>query len=160
MLTPSKEESYKFLDDLYSAQVPLLPFAWFNVCCDEVDGLDKGPSKELAKKIGVGGVYMRHIQRVHDLLKNNYGKRTAMWGDCLMQHPDMIAQVPKDTVILTWAYGGRWQPTIKFDAWILPFAKVGLDFLVCPSVDDWCRVYPDFDNAIIDIRNFVRDGQA
>jgi len=31
VLTPSKEESYKFLDDLYSAQVPLLPFAWFNV---------------------------------------------------------------------------------------------------------------------------------
>ena len=54
ILCPTEEESYKLLDDLYSEQVPLLPFPMFNVCCDETHGLGKGPSKELADKIGVG----------------------------------------------------------------------------------------------------------
>ena len=94
VLTPTKEETYKLLDDLYSEQVPLLPFPWFNVCCDEVYGLEQGPSKDLVAKIGVGGVYVQHLRRVHDLLKNNYGKRMAMWGDILMDHPDKLDQIP------------------------------------------------------------------
>ena len=44
----------------------------FNVCCDETWGLGTGPSRDLAQQIGVGGVYVRHIRRVHHLLRNNY----------------------------------------------------------------------------------------
>ena len=35
ILTPAREESYELLDDLYAEVVPLLPFPFFNVCCDE-----------------------------------------------------------------------------------------------------------------------------
>ena len=68
MLNPLKEETYQLLDDMYSEVCPLLPFPFFNVCCDETWELGRGPTKELAEKIGVGGVYVRHIRRVHDLL--------------------------------------------------------------------------------------------
>ena len=68
VLSPAMEETYQLLDDLYSEVCPLLPFRMFNVCCDETYGLGTGPSKDLAEKIGVGGVYVRHIRRVHDLL--------------------------------------------------------------------------------------------
>ncbi|NUQ62098.1 MAG: beta-N-acetylhexosaminidase, partial [Pirellulales bacterium] len=64
ILCPVKEESYRLLDDLYSEVCPLLPFPWFNVCCDETWGLGEGPSKALAEKIGVGGVYVQHMRRV------------------------------------------------------------------------------------------------
>ena len=60
---------YQLLDDMYSEVCPLLPFPMFNVCCDETYGLGNGPSKALADQIGVGGVYVRHIRRVHDLLQ-------------------------------------------------------------------------------------------
>jgi hypothetical protein len=39
VLTPMREETYQFLNDLYSEVCPLLPFPWFNVCCDETEGL-------------------------------------------------------------------------------------------------------------------------
>ena len=154
VLSPVKEETYKLLDDLYSEELPLLPFPWFNVCCDETFGLGSGPSKELAAKIGVGGVYVRHVCRIHDLLKNKYRKRMMMWGDIILQHPDKLDQIPKDTIMLTWAY----DPRASFEDQIVPFARSGYEFFVCPGVDDWSRILPNFGGAAVNIRNFVRDG--
>ncbi|MHC4181122.1 MAG: glycoside hydrolase family 20 zincin-like fold domain-containing protein, partial [Planctomycetota bacterium] len=154
ILCPVKEESYQLLDDLYSEVCPILPFEMFNVCCDETWGLGKGPSKGLAEEIGVGGVYVRHIRRVHDLLKDKYKKRMMMWGDIILKHPDKLEQIPKDTVMLTWGYG----PRESFDDQIIPFARSGYEFFVCPGISNWSRILPDFGVATTNIRNFVRDG--
>ena len=154
ILTPVKEESYQLLDDLYSEVVPLLPFPFFNVCCDETYGLGKGPSKALAEKIGVGGVYAGHLRRIHDLLATKYRKRMLMWGDIILRHPDHLEEIPKDTVMLTWGYGAA----ASFEHQILPFAKSGYEFFVCPGVSNWSRILPDFGVATTNIRHFVRDG--
>jgi len=154
LLCPVKEASYRLLDDLYSEVAPLLPFEFFNVCCDETWGLGRGPSKALAKDIGVGGVYVRHIRRVHDLLKDKYRKRMMMWGDIILGHPDHLKDVPKDTIMLTWGYGAR----KSFEGQIIPFAKSGYEFFVCPGVSNWSRILPDFGVATTNIHHFVRDG--
>jgi len=154
IVNPVNEKTYLFLDDLYSEQAPLLTSKFFNVCCDETDGLGTGPSKELAAKIGVGGVYTRHIRRLHDLLHDKYGKRMMMWGDIILNHPGNLADIPKDTVMLTWAY----DPRASFDKQITPFAMSGYEFFVCPGVNCWNRVLPDFQVAVTNISNFVRDG--
>jgi hexosaminidase len=154
ILCPVKEESYKLLDDMYSEVCPILPFPFFNVCCDETFGLGEGPSKELAAKIGVGGVYVRHIRRIHDLLAQKYKKRMMMWGDIILMHPQHLEEIPKDTIMLTWAY----DPRANFESQIIPFAKSGYEFFVCPGVGNWSRILPDFDHAMTNIANFVRDG--
>lgn len=154
LLCPVKEESYQLLDDLYSEVCPILPFPFFNVCCDETYGLGNGPSKELAEEIGTGGVYVQHIRRVHDLLKDKYQKRMMMWGDIILQHPDHLDEVPKDTIMLTWGYGDR----PSFEHQIIPFAESGYEFFVCPGVSNWSRILPDFGVATNNIYHFVRDG--
>ncbi|OHB66630.1 MAG: hypothetical protein A2V70_00830 [Planctomycetes bacterium RBG_13_63_9] len=154
ILCPVKEESYQLLDDLYSEVCPLLPFEMFNVCCDETWDLGKGPSKELVEKIGVGGVYVQHVRRVHDLLKDKHQKRMMMWGDIILKHPDKLDQIPKDTVMLTWGYG----PQESFEDQILPFARSGYEFFVCPGINNWSRILPDFGATTVNVRNFVRDG--
>lgn len=154
LLTPVREETYQLLDDLYSEVCPRLPFEMFNVCCDETWGLGTGPSKELAEQIGVGGVYVRHIRRVHDLLKNNYDKRMMMWGDIILQHPDQLDQIPKDTIMLTWGYSAD----ASFEPQIIPFVKSGYEFFVCPGISNWSRILPDFGVATTNIQHFVRDG--
>jgi len=154
VLSPVREQTYQLLDDLYSEVCPLLPFPWFNVCCDETYGLGTGPARELAQQIGVGGVYVRHIRRIHDLLRDQHGKRMMMWGDIILQHPGNLAEVPKDTLMLTWGYDAR----PSFEDQILPFAQSGYEFFVCPGVNNWSRILPDFGVAITNIRNFVRDG--
>ncbi len=154
LLCPVKEESYQLLDDLYSEVCPILPFPFFNVCCDETYGLGTGPSKELAEEIGTGGVYVQHIRRVHDLLKDKHQKRMMMWGDIILQHPDHLDEVPKDTIMLTWGYGDR----PSFEHQIIPFAESGYEFFVCPGVSNWSRILPDFGVATNNIYRFVRDG--
>jgi len=154
VLSPVKEGTYQLLDEIYSEVCPLLPFEMFNVCCDETWGLGEGPSKELAKQIGTGGVYVQHIRRVHDLLQTKYRKRMMMWGDIILQHPDKLDQIPKDTVMLTWGYGAR----ESFEDQILPFKDSGYEFFVCPGISNWSRILPDFGVATTNIRNFVRDG--
>ncbi len=154
ILCPVKEESYKLLDDLYSEVIPHLPFPFFNVCCDETRGLGTGPSKELAKQVGVGGVYARHLRRVHDLLEEKYGKRTMMWGDIILRHREHLKDIPTDTIMLTWGYDAA----DSYEHQITPFAKSGYEFFVCPGVSNWKRILPDFGVATVNIRNFVRDG--
>jgi hypothetical protein len=154
VLTPVREESYQLLDDFYSEVCPLLPFPWFNVCCDETWGLGTGPSRDLAAKIGVGGVYVQHIRRVHDLLKDRHHKRMMMWGDIILQHPGNLRDIPKDTIMLTWGY----DPRNSFEDQIIPFAKSGYEFFVCPGVNNWSRILPDFGAAVTNIQHFVRDG--
>ena len=154
ILSPVNEGSYQLLDDLYSEVIPRLPGPFFNVCCDETQGLGEGASKELAKQIGVGGVYARHIRRVHDLVHGKYGKRMMMWGDIILGHPDNLKEIPKDTVMLTWGY----DPRANFESQILPFARSGYEFFVCPGVNNWSRILPDFGDATTNIGNFTRDG--
>ncbi len=156
ILDPTNEESYKLLDDMYSEQTSLLPFPMFNVCCDETDGLGTGPSAKLAAEIGVGGVYARHLARLHQILKEKHGKRLMMWGDIILRHPDKLSEIPPDTVMLTWGYS----PRPDFTDQIEPFRKSGFEFLVCPGVSGWSRILPDFATATTNIRNFVRDGTA
>jgi len=154
VLNPTNEATYQLLDDLYSEVVPLLDSPFFNVCCDETWGLGTGPSKPLADKIGVGGVYANHLRRIHDLLKDKYGKRMMMWGDIIIRHPQHLPKIPKDTIVLSWGY----HAAPSFDAAITPFAKSGYEFFVCPGVSCWSRILPDFGVAVTNIRNYVRDG--
>lgn len=154
ILNPTLEDSYSLLDDLYSKQMPCLESKLFNVCCDETWGLGTGPSKPLAEQIGVGGVYARHMKRVYDLVTGKYGKRMMMWGDIIIQHPENLAEIPMDTIMLSWGY----HAAESFEPAIIPFARSGFEFFVCPGTNCWGWMLPDFSTAVTNIRNYVRDG--
>jgi len=154
ILSPVVEEVYQYLDDLYSEILPITPFEMFNVCCDETWDLAKsGPSKELADKIGVAGVYVQHILRIRELLKK-YDKRMMMWGDIIVNHPDKLPLIPKDVVMMSWDYEAR----PDFDYMIKPFSDAGYDFFICPGISNWSVMLPLLNKSTINIRNLVRDG--
>ncbi len=153
VLSPSKPKSYKFLADVYSEIAPAYASPLFTINCDEVGGLERGPSKDLVKKIGVAGVYAQHINRIADLLRP-YGKTPMMWGDIALNFPAIVPKLPKDLIVLPWAYDAR----ANFDGEILPFTKFGLRFMVSPGVSCWSQIWPDLDNATVKISNFIRDG--
>lgn len=154
VLTPTKEETYQLLDDLFSDQIPLLPFPFFNVCCDETWGLGDGPAKTMVEQYGLGGTYVKHIQRVYDLVKKKYNKRMMMWGDIILNHPDFLKEIPKDVIMMTWGYDAR----DNFESQIVPFAQSGFQFFVCPGISNWSMILPTFKIANVNIQNFIRDG--
>jgi hypothetical protein len=151
-LSPAKEESYKFLADAYAEVAPAYESKLFNINCDEVS-IGKGATKDMVEKMGLGGVYAYHINRIVDLLKP-YNNTAMMWGDIATQHQEIVPKLPKDLIVLSWGYGAE----KSFDKAIEPFTKIGLRFWVCPGVSNWNRVYPDFQTATVNIANYVRDG--
>jgi hexosaminidase len=153
IISPAKEESYKFLSDVYSEIAPSYDSPLFNINCDETDGIGSGASKKMLDSIGLEGVYAYHINRIDKLLKP-YGKILMMWGDIAVHNKKIIPQLPKDLVILSWGYDAK----SNFDDAILPFKQTGFNFFVCPGVNCWSRIWPDFHEAIINISNYIRDG--
>lgn len=151
-LSPAKEESYKFLKEVYSEVVPAYSSKYFHINCDEVS-LGNGPCKTMIDSIGVEGVYAYHINRIDSLLKP-YHKRIMMWGDIAVKYPDIIERLPKDMIIVSWGYAEM----ESMDEEILPFVKSGFKFIVAPGVNCWSRIYPDMQRSSINIYNYLRDG--
>jgi hypothetical protein len=56
---------------------------------------------------------------------------------------------------MTWGYS----PRADFSNQIIPFRDAGMDFFVCPGLNNWNRMFPNFDDAVGNINNFVRDGK-
>lgn len=154
VLTPQEEDSFRLVADLYREINEIFPSQFFHIGADETFELGQGRSAEEAKANGVGKVYFRHINRVRDILKP-YNRRLMMWGDIALNHPDLIGEIPKDMIIMNWAYGAR----ESYKNRIEPFEKAGLAQFVCPSVWNFNLIFPNNEFATVNIRNFVRDGQ-
>jgi len=153
LLSPAIEESYAFLKDIYSEMVPAFRSPLFNINCDETFELGQGRSKALVDSLGLGRVYLNHILRLRGMLQE-LGVRPMIWGDVLLQHPEIIPLVPRDVVIGTWTY----DTLSDFHRYITPFQSIGFSVLVTPGVLNSSNVIPNFRQSLLNIARFVRDG--
>ncbi len=146
------EEGYRFLDELYTDLLPAFSSPQFNVNCDETYDLGCGRSKERMAAVGPGRLYLEHMLRVRELAAA-HGRRIQMWGDILLQHPEVIAGLPADVTLLDWHYEaeGTYPSTALF-------AQHGRRFLVCPGTSSWNTLFPRIDNANENIRVLAREG--
>ncbi|HSQ77193.1 MAG TPA: glycoside hydrolase family 20 zincin-like fold domain-containing protein, partial [Bacteroidota bacterium] len=155
LLSPALDESYAFLREIYQEMVPAFSSRYFNVNCDETFDLGRGRSKALVDSLGKGVVYLNHVLRLREILQS-LGVRMIIWGDILLEHPEMIDRVPKDVVIGTWTYDSL----ADFRRYITPFTSRGLDVLVTPGVLNSLNVMPNFRQSFANIRRFVQAGVA
>lgn len=153
MYALTNPETILFMKDIYEEMCPVFSSSYFHVNCDETFDIGKGPSKRLVDSLGVSCVYSDYMNQLRDILRNN-GKRMMMWGDIALQHPDMIPLLPHDAIIMTWEYGNNG----SFAQWIDPFVKNKFDFMVCPGILNSLRLFPDYVQALPNIRNFIREG--
>jgi len=154
VLTPTNPKSYEFIQSLYSELVPLFPGPFLHVGADETLELGRGQTKARADQVGLGRVYMEHLQRVFELLKP-YHKELMFWGDIAVKYPELLSILPKDMIAVPWDYDAK----PSFDAIIKPYRDAGLRVVVAPGANNWNVIWPRLDVAYVNIRNFVRDGQ-
>jgi len=154
VLAPVQEDSYKLIKDLYAELVPLFPGPLFHIGSDETFELGQGQTKDLAQREGLGRVYLEHLKRVAEIMKP-YNKRLMFWGDIAMHYPQLLGILPKDVIAVAWNYGAA----ASFDNMLKPYKDAELDLFVSPGANNWNRIFPNLDVALVNIRNFVRDGQ-
>jgi hexosaminidase len=144
----------RLVADMMSDFVPLFADTDFNVCGDEPWELGTGRSKPLADRVGKGMVYLDYIKKLHKLC-GRHGKRMNLWSDIVLNHPEMIPQIPTDVVMLNWDY----EPDGKRIARTDTFAKAGLDVVVCPGTSSWQSHGTRLRNAMENVRVFANVGR-
>lgn len=129
-IDPKAEESFALITSLMSQYMPLFTSDRFNICCDETFDLCKG------KNAGgdVAATYVGFVSKLVEFLKAN-GKTVMMWGDIVMQHPDVLTDLPDGIEYLNWCYdmrGNGLKPEL--------LASQGKPQIICPSVHSHKRV--------------------
>jgi hexosaminidase len=154
VLTPTNPKTYDFIRQVYGEVVPNFPGPFFHIGSDETFELGLGKTKDLAAQQGLGRVYVEHLQKVFEIMQP-YHKQLMFWGDIAVKYPELLTILPKDMIAVPWDY----DPKPSYEKIITPYTDAGLRVVVAPGAGDWRVIWPDFDNAFVNIRNFVRDGQ-
>ncbi len=146
-------EARELLAKMWDAYLPLFSAPFINASADETYDLGRGQGAERAEEIGVGRLYLSHIEYMSELA-DFHDKRLMIWGDIVKQHEELIPEVPENTIMLNWGY---WRNT-RFEESRL-FPEAGLDFMVCPGTSGWRRIINDILNAELNIRGFIEAGR-
>lgn len=154
---PANEDTYNFLRKRIAAafgRIPNSPF--FIINCDETEQLGTGRAKKLVDSLGADQVYVNHINRCYNLIKqlSTFSSRVVMWGDIVAKNPAMMRQLPKDMTYIMWAY----EPLDSYDHLIRPFKENGTPFWVAPSLSHSSNMIPNPYRYMKNIANLARDG--
>ena len=154
VLTPTNPKTYDFIRQIYGEVVPLFPGPLFHIGADETFELGLDQTKALATQEGLGRVYLEHLQKVFEIMRP-YHKQLMFWGDIAVKYPELLTILPKDVIAVPWEYA----PKASYEDIITPYTDAGLRVVVAPGAGNWGVIWPDLDSALVNIRNFVRDGQ-
>ncbi|HPU98119.1 MAG TPA: family 20 glycosylhydrolase [Candidatus Hydrogenedentes bacterium] len=154
-LCPVDPESIELLRDMYAQLLPNFSSGNFNVGCDETWSLGQGRSKEACERIGKGRVYLNFLKEIHTLVQAH--NRTMMfWGDIILQHPELIPELPDDIIAMVWGY----EADHPYAEQCPRFAASGIRFYVCPGTSSWNSLLGRTSNAMENLRNAARNGLA
>ena len=153
-LDPADPRSLALIDGLYGELLPHFTSRQFNVGCDETFDLGHGKSKEACEKRGAGRVYLDFLLKIHELCEK-HDRRMMFWGDIIMQHPELIAEIPRDVTALEWGY----EADHPYDVDTRAFRKAGLPYYVCPGAGSWISLIGRTDNAVENIRSAATNGR-
>jgi hexosaminidase len=152
-LCPADPRSLDLVRGLFDELLPHFSSRMFNVGCDETFDVGQGRSKDEVAKRGAGRVYLDFLLKVYDEVKVR-GHTMQFWGDIIVEHPDLIPELPKDSIALEWGYEAHH----PFDEHGAKFAAAGIPFYVCPGTASWCSIAGRTDNARGNLLNAAENG--
>ncbi len=153
-LSPVNPKSFELMQELYAELLPNFSSSYANIGGDETLELGLGKSKALCDSIGKGQVYLDFLKKLNaEVIKN--GKRTQFWGDIVLNHPELIKDIPKNMTALVWGYDA----TYPFDENLVEFHKADLDFYVCPGTSSWRSEIGRNHNGFINLKEAAIAGK-
>ncbi|MBO4366896.1 MAG: beta-N-acetylhexosaminidase [Clostridia bacterium] len=123
----SNPGSIGIIKSMIDQYVPLFRSAYFNICCDETFDLGKG--RNTGKDSGK--LYLEFTGKIIEHVKS-LGKTVMMWGDIVLNHPDVLENLPKDVIMLNWSYAP--EPNTQN---AVRFRKAGYRQILCPGTSCW-----------------------
>lgn len=153
-LDPADPRSIEFIDALYAELLPHFSSRHFNVGCDETFDLGRGKSAKAVATRGAGRVYADFLLKIHALCER-HDRQMMFWGDIVLQHPDLIPELPRDAIALEWGY----EHDHPFQRDAKAFRGAGIPYYVCPGAGGWNSLIGRLGNAVENIGNAATNGK-
>ena len=152
-LDPTNPASRALLCELFDELLPNFSSRLFNVGCDETWDLGQGRSSAACAARGKGRVYLDFLLKLREEVSRR-GHTMMFWGDIILQHPDLVGELPRDLIALDWGY----EANHPFEREAAIFAAAGLPFWVCPGTSSWNSLAGRTDNMLDNIRAAAEAG--
>jgi hypothetical protein len=152
-LNPGDPGSIKLVEEIFDEVLPHYSSALFNVGCDETVDLGAGASKSDVEARGVGRVYLDFLLKIYAQVKK-HNRVMQFWGDIIMEHPELVPELPKEAVAMEWGYEFD-HPFADHGA---TFAASGIQFYVVPGTSTWNSLGGRTENAIGNLLNAAENG--
>lgn len=130
---PSKPEFVAFAKGLIDDVLDAFKSKLVHIGGDETWQLGKCPEctarVQAWDKEGLDGkavLYSEHFAPLANYVAQK-GRRPAIWGDMLIDHPTAADRLPKNTLLFDWQYFGSCLPTSR------TFKSKGFDVVCCPA---------------------------
>ena len=113
---------------------------------------------------GLGPVYLDFLQNITKTLAPLH-RKLLFWGDIAesvnKDDPNLLKDLPatfkQSTIAIPWWYTPH--PPHGFAALVRPFTAAGFETWVAPGINNWSVVYPDWNDGLTNIQQFVAEGQ-
>lgn len=155
VLAPGQPGAMQLITQWFDELAGIYPGPYLHIGADETFELGQGQTAEAVKERGLGAVYIDFLSRIHQALAPLH-RRLLFWGDVAMNSPNLVPNLPHDMIAVPWHYEPE---PAGFQKWLDPYTHAGMETWVAPGVNNWNRVWPNFDFALRNIQGFVADGQ-
>ena len=143
----------ELLGGLYDELLPQFVSRRFNVGLDETFDLGRGRSAEACAERGKPAVYLDFLRQVHGLVTDR-DRQMLFWGDIILEHPEVIDQIPEDAVALCWGY----EANHPYADQCARLAASGREFWVCPGTSSWHSFGGRLQNAVSNLASAATVG--
>jgi hexosaminidase len=175
VLAPGQPGSLTLIDQMFTELAGLYPGPFLHIGADETQNLGLGQTKSDVDTRGLGPVYTDFMQKIVASLQPLH-RRILFWGDIAQTivqggnpygvagpertDPQILIKLPaafkQETIAVAWQYN----PEPKgFAKYLTPFTSAGFETWVSPGVNNWSRVWPDDNDALPNIQQFIAEGQ-
>jgi hexosaminidase len=159
VLAPGQPGSIALTKQWFTELAAGFPGPFLHLGADETVDLGLGQTKADVDARGLGAVYLDNMQQIVNALKP-LNRRLLFWGDIAMDSPALVKAMPASfksaTIAVAWSY----EPDSRgFARWITPYTNAGFETWVSPGINNWSRVYPNYNYGLENIQQFTRDGQ-
>ncbi len=153
MFNPLLPETYDFFKNVYSEMIPAFNSDFFAINCDESWDIGVGVTKETVDRIGLEQFFVDHVIKLDNIVKP-FNKRSIVWADIPLEHPQILDMLPKDIILGAWEYS----PLESYESYLKPLYDKGFDIIVTPGVLNSTRLMPDLIMAHDNIKSFIEAG--
>ncbi len=152
-LNVSSDETYVFLEEMLKEVFELFPSKNFHMGADESYDVGLSASEKLVKKSSIAEVHAAHYKKVYDICKK-YNKDVLMYGDIILNYPEILELLPKDITIVDWHYGVSHEYSST-----ATFKNAGFKYYVSPSVWNFTSTFPNYAVGLPNTTNIIAEGK-